>query len=372
MLSIAFDRLEAKWLLARAGKLDDRIRLQQPVHGRMSGSAGTWYKAGRVIDKPSRIVSGVEGKQLGNPLALAARTARQDGILKLRAVLKHDPENLAARRTLLQQEKAWLRRIAGKLEVERRTSLNSFNQYLSNRGYDPRDTSGWWEGFKDYLGYAWGAGPVTSLTAIPGGPLPFGLDSVFPDVRLPGTSIPGSQAEATDRALRRNAKHQMALFAIIRLNDNEVPLREIPGVVGDPKKLAEKMVLKDARGREMAPEKAAQLAKDIRQTFGELEDLRALTLGNMDVFNKALAESHYETIDIQQSWSEFLVDALSPRHLLTMVGRARFAPRSLCCVSVLLYKPAHTSIRRARIVMIHFRMVRKRPSGTRDRQCVPT
>ena len=312
--------MEAKWLLARAEKLDERIRLQQPVHGRMSGSAGSWYKAGRILDKPSRLVSGDEGKQLGNPLVLAARTARQDAIVKLRGLLEQDSENLAVRRTLQQQEQRWLRRIAGKLEVERGASLNSLNQYLSNRGYDPRDTSGWWEGFKDYVGFAWGAGPITSLTSIPGAPLPFGLDSVFPNVQLPGTSIPGSQAEATDRAVTRNAKHQMALFAIMRLHGNGVPLRKIPKVAADATKLAEEMVLKDGGGGQMSAEKASKLAKDIRQSFSELEDLRALTLGNMDQFNKALAESHYESIDVEQSWSEFLGDALSPRHLLTTLG----------------------------------------------------
>jgi len=315
--------MRAKWLLARAQKLDERIRLQRPVHDRMSGSAGTWYKTGRILDKPSRAWDGDEAKELGNPLVLAARTARQDAILKLRVLLEKDPENLAVQHTLRQEEKAWLRRIAAKLEVEKRASLDSFNQYLSNRGYDPTATetdSPWWEGFKDYLGYAWGAGPITSLTSIPGAPLPFGLDSVFPNVRLPGTSIPGSQAEATDHALTRNAKHQIAMFAIMRLHGNGVPLEKISEVAGDAKKLAEEMVLKNSGGAEMSAEKASKLAKDIRQTFSELADLRALTLGDMDRFNKALAKSHYPTIDVQQSWSEFLGDALSPRHLLTMAA----------------------------------------------------
>jgi len=353
--------MRARWLLARAGQLDDQVRLQ---------------RASPVPYQPN------------DPTVLAARRARQDALLRLRDILKTDPDNPAVRLTLKQLESAWLRRIAAKLEVEKRASLGSFNQYLANRGYDPRDTSGWWQGFKDWLGYAWGAGPITTLMAIPGGPLPHGLDSLFPDFRWPGASVPGSMAEKTDRVLTLNAKHQIAMFAIMRLHRNGVLLSEMLEVVGDPEKVAEKMMLKNGVGGRLSPAKARQLARDIQQTFSELDDLLLLAtavrsagsngsggstlpesprpsgpafpggpgpsgggagapafpgtpggvgggagsapgpraptvhpapaLDPMDAFNQALAESHYETIDAEQSWAEFIGDALSPRHLFTM------------------------------------------------------
>jgi len=249
------------------------------------------------LNTPSAVVRNV---RLDEPLIKGAVTARFKALQNVREVLAANPDHEEARAMLQQMELYWLNQIGAKLEREKQVSLAAFGAYLENRGYDSKDRSGWWEGFKEYASVAWSSGPISLGAGLPGVDMPW---VVAEDVSITQTEI---------------AKNLVSLLVMKRLRKNGVPVAQIREITPDA--LARQMVLHTASQTPLPDDKARRMVRDIRESFAELGELHALAEGKLVAFNLAMGRSTYGSVDSEQSWGEYLGDAFSPRHLISLFG----------------------------------------------------
>ncbi|MFQ5913546.1 MAG: hypothetical protein ACE5JS_10210, partial [Nitrospinota bacterium] len=290
-----------------------------------------------------------QGCMPDTPIESPGRREKIEAMFDLRQALRMEPDNVEAKLMLRDLEVEVLRWIAQKLEREKKLSWGVLRQYLEERGYDPEDPEGYWDGFKEYVYAFFAIGPVGTISGFVG--------------------KPGARAEEASIIQESVAKHHVSLMAILRLRRSGVPLHKIrrivakelseefarhgkPGYAGTgpgpsataialpaaemPKhSIGEGIVpLYTVAGKPLNIKKAQRLAQDIKETFAELEDLRRLAEwtqqewekghGEKSDFLKALAKSYYRPTDVESTWPEYLGDFFSTRHLLTV-----FAPFSI-------------------------------------------
>jgi hypothetical protein len=267
--------MQAKILVARAEDLERRVWLQ-------------------------RISPAYSPATAQDPTEAAARAARMEAVSLLHQLAAAFPKNKEARAMLLAQEFIVLNWIAGKLEREKQASLAAFERFLTARGYNATDSSGWWDGFKETAWIIW-SHPLSTAGHW-----------------LAGT--PDGLADVTIDTQTKVAANHVSLLVIKRLSKRGLLLKEIRTVA--PAELQKHMELvTDKERTPIAPERAHRLCQDMLETFGELADLRALAAGDSGGFFAEFNKSYYDVFDPERSWTEALGDFfLSPSMLLGMVG----------------------------------------------------
>ena len=236
-----------------------------------------------------------------SPVELEAHAARMEAMRALNEALKENSESIQARAMLEETELEMLGWIQRKLDHERHLSMAGFQQYLGNRGYNPGQAKGWWDGFKELNCAFWGSSPVT----LGGG--------------LGRTNTAGLVADDTILVQDAIAKNQVSLFAIQRLIRRHLSLKTIRNITAD--KLAEQLAFQSFERKPLDKAKAQRLCLDIHETFGELTDLRALAEGDIDEFQKFIQRNYYASFDGSKTWSESIGDFFfSPLSIALMAG----------------------------------------------------
>ncbi len=266
-----------KWLLARGELLQDRAMTQH---------------------------ASPNGIRPDSPLLLTIRDNQRQSYYELKELLHNYPDSAEVREMIRGQQRAYVRRVAAKLERDKAASIEGFNHYLSSRGYDVRQPGTWPQAAWEFARIWWSSGPITLM----GG--------------LPGFDTPEAIADAAIIEQGEIARDHMSLLAIRRLLKNGMTLAEIRNI--STELLATRLVAHRTDLKPLDPHKAWPIAQDIHTTFAGVPELRALAEGNIDEFERLIDIPLYANFDTGQSWGEWLGDIFSPRHLIFL-----FAPSAV-------------------------------------------
>ncbi len=232
-----------------------------------------------------------------SPTERMARRERAQAMRDVRESVRLNPFSSEARALLKTVELEFLTIIAGKLDQERKISIDSLHHYLDEHGFYAKDNLTPWETIKE-------AGSVFFTS--------------FPSVIAIGvTDMKGYVAEAVDYEQTTLAEHEVALMAIQKLRNNGLTLQEI--AVVDPKTLGEVITLRRENHQPLDPKSSRAICTDIHQAFAGLPDLAALLNGTPEKIDELLARSYYA--------------AFTPRSTgLEMFANTFFSPQSLACM----------------------------------------
>lgn len=239
----------------------------------------------------------------------AACTARADARAALKEVLRINPKNTEAATLVKNMDLDLVNGILAKLEGEKKASMDGFRRYLQGRGLNPENSGSWPRCTWEFLKFWWGNGP-TSLAA-----------------GFPGLDAPGVMANDASIVAEGAAKDQVSLLAIRRLLKRGVPLEQIRNISRDD--LQNNMTAETSAGKSLSAEQVGRLCQDIRETFSELGDLRALAEGNRDVYLKLHSQAYYGTLDADKTGVEHLVDFVASPASLVMW----FGPGAICKIN---------------------------------------
>jgi len=260
--------LEAKRELA-LGKMEERKDRVRALHGSSA--------------KPMRLL-------------VKANSHKVNAWKSLTDCLKVNPNSPQAKEMLDKIEITFLNDIARKLWEERRASDAALRRYISERGMDPDKPQEGWSGAWETLRAAWGSGPgatVSGWTAL-------------------------AEAETHDIIQTNAARNSVTMMAIIRLRDNGLSMSQIRNV--SEAALKQRMSFATPQRREYPPDRLARMAQDIRETFAELPELKAMAEGDEKKLLTAMTSSYYRPDEVSSSWPEFIGDIFSPSNLWCMFG----------------------------------------------------
>jgi hypothetical protein len=235
-----------------------------------------------------------------DPFANSARADRHLAVLTMRDYVRQHPYDASGRQLLTSMESWYVRRIQKKLEREKKASLAGFCKYLELRDFKETEPETWADFVTEYATYMWGAGPGNVVLGI--------------------MDVPGIQAGETGITQASIAKNHVSLMLIQRMLRNGITLAEIRNV--SQKQLGHWLGMNTPTREELPPHKAWRLCQDMKETFNEVYELNTLAAANdeltMQKFDEYFGRSLYLEMDPEQSWSEFVGDAASPRNLVEL------------------------------------------------------
>ena len=265
-------------------------------------------------DLPVKLAAAGDDAMAVETAIQAIETNRAQGCNILYGILERQPTNQEARLLLVREEQHYLKMLLEKLEQERKSNLDAFYAYLSNRGFDPNDRSGWYDVASEYASAIWSVGPATSYASLEDWALFKRLAFWREDDGSHTLGVEGFTSTSGDEIARDN----IALLTIRRLLQNGLTVRQVKDLSSDA--LLEQMEPKQADARPLSVEKARKLAADIHATFRSIPELQDLADGKIGKFHLSFRRPFYETVNAEQSWPEYLADCFNVRNLVLFLA----------------------------------------------------